>query len=224
LIIEGLLDAPTSGDVAYNDEEDDPHGVGRPHTLQGEVIAHRYMVLPRDKARTYAIIARVPKAANIQRSEFLPIPLRNVAIDNNDFQLVQRVMERVCSRGGGLQGEDHDIVYYQMLFQVSRRSKPSDLKAPRTIIMTKSLLLLCRERLTSSDIAIDVVDQAALSDVQKIIVGDKDSSPLHVTLVLRPTSVFAASRKWRLYADSSIACRRLQEECRRCCAAAGATV
>lgn len=199
-------------DWTTNDEDD--HCL---HTLKGEVASLRYMVLPRDKARTYSIIASIPKAANIQRSEFLPIPLPNVQISNNDFQLVQKVMECTASQDTG---GDHDIVYYQMLFQVWR-SKPH-VKAPRTIVMTKTLLLLCRECLTSSDISIEVVDKALLSDVQKI--APAADSPLHVTLVLRPPKVFAAARKWRLCLDSPAASSRLQEECRRACSAAGCAV
>jgi len=212
LVEDGAVD-DVGDDETTNDEDD--HCL---HTLKGEVASRRYMVLPRDKARTYSIIASIPKAANIQRSEYLPIPLPNVQISNNDFQLVQRVMECTASQDTG---GDHDIVYYQMLFQVWR-SKPH-LKAPRTIVMTKTLLLLCRECLTSSDISMEVIDKALLSDVQKIIAPAADS-PLHVTLVLRPPKLFAAARKWRLCLDSHAASSRLQEECRRACSAAGCTV
>jgi len=213
LIDEGSVDMCKEEDPS--NDEDELYG-NHPHTLKGEVVAYRYMVLPRDKSRTYSIIARVPKAANIQRSEFHPIPLPNVQIDNNDFQLVQRVMDCTASQGDG---GDHDIVLYQMLFQVWR-TKP-DSKAPRTIVMTKTLLLLCRECLTSSDISIEVIDKAQLSDVQRIVVVD---SPLHVTLVLRPSRVFATARKWRLLTDSPAASNRLQEECRRACSVAGYAV
>lgn len=240
LIEHGTVDNGQDGVVDDNHDDEDDHHT---HTLKGEVVSHRYMVLPRDKARTYSIIARIPKAANIKRSEFVPIPLPNVQISNNDFQLVQRVMECTASQGTGGGGDLHcDIVHYQMLFQVWR-SKPH-LKAPRTLVMTKTLLLLCRERLTSSDVSIDVIDQALLSDVQKIVVAATGAataatgaataagvatgadSPLHVTLVIRPPKVFAAARKWRLCTDSLAASSRLQEECRRACsaAAAGCTV
>lgn len=233
-LIEHGAVANGQGGVVDDDNDDDDEDDHHPHTLKGEVVSHRYMVLPRDKARTYSIIARIPKAANIKRSEFVPIPLPNVQISNNDFQLVQRVMECTASQGTGGGGDLHcDIVHYQMLFQVWR-SRPH-LKAPRSLVMTKTLLLLCRERLTSSDISIDVIDQALLSDVQKIVVATGAAtggvataadSPLHVTLVIRPPKVFAAARKWRLCTDSLAASSRLQEECRRACsaAAAGCTV
>lgn len=53
-----------------------------------------------------------------------------------------------------------------MLFQIWR-NKPN-LKIPRTFIITKTLLLLCREHIVTNDILIDVIDTVKLSDIQKV--------------------------------------------------------
>ena len=179
--------------------------------LPGEKVHYQYMILTREKTRTYPLITRINKAANLQRSSFVPIPLSNVQIDNKDFQLVERVMHATLSLGG-----DHDIVHYQMSYQVWR--KRPGVRVPRTIILTQSLLMLCSEELNKKDIHLDVIDTAALEDVQKIYMDD---NPLYVTFVLKSNTLFAKTRKWRMCTDSRATSTRLQEECRRACADKG---
>jgi hypothetical protein len=189
-------------------------GVARPDAvLTGERVHFQYMILTREKTRTYPLITRVNKAANLQRSSFVPIPLPNVNIDNKDFQLVEQVMHLTLSLGG-----DHDILHYQMAYQVWR--KRPGVKLPRTIILTQSLLILCSEELSRPDIQLDVIDTAALSEVQKIYMDD---NPLYVTFVLKSSALFAKTRKWRMCTDSRATSTRLQEECRRACAEKGNT-
>lgn len=179
--------------------------------LRGEKVLYQYMVLTREKTRTYPLITRINKAANLQRSAFLPIPLSNVQIDNKDFQLVEKVMHCTLTLGG-----DHDIVHYQMAYQVWR--KRPGVKLPRTIILTQTLLILCSEELNRPDIHLDVIDTAGLNDVQKIYMDD---NPLYVTFVLKSNALFAKTRKWRMCTDSRATSTRLQEECRRACAEQG---
>lgn len=181
--------------------------------LTGEQVHYQYMILTREKTRTYPLITRVNKAANLQRGCFVPIPLPNVQIDNKDFQLVEQVMHCTLSLGG-----DHDIVHYQMAYQVWR--KRPGVKLPRTIILTQSLLMLCSEGLNQPDIHLDVIDTAALTEVQKIYMDD---NPLYVTFVLKSSALFAKTRKWRMCTDSRATSTRLQEECRRACAEKGNT-
>ena len=203
LINDALVEQADSGSA--NGEE----------TLRGERVAFQYMILTREKTRTYPLITRINKAANSQRSAFHPIPLCNVQIDNKDFQLVEKVMQCTLSLGG-----DHDIVHYQMAFQIWR--KRPGVKLPRTIIVTHSLLILCTEELNRPDIHLEVLDYARLSDVQKIFMDD---NPLFVTFVLKSGALFglglAKTRKWRMCTDSRATSTRLQEECRRACAEQG---
>lgn len=182
-------------------------------TLPGERVHHQYMILTREKTRTYPLITRINKAANLQRSSFVPIPLPNVHIDNKDFQLVEQVLHCTMSLGG-----DHDILHYQMAYQVWR--KRPGVKVPRTIILTQSLLMLCSEELNRPDIHLDVIDTAALSEVQKIYMDD---NPLYVTFVLKSSALFGKTRKWRMCTDSRATSTRLQEECRRACVEKGNT-
>ena len=180
-------------------------------TLSGEIIYYQYMILTREKVRTYPLITRINKAANLQRNSFIPIPLSNVHIDNKDFQLVEKVMQCTLTLGG-----DHDIVHYQMAYQVWR--KRPGVKLPRTIILTQSLLILCSEELNSIDINLDIIDTSSLNEVQKIYMDD---NPLYVTFILKSNNLFAKTRKWRMCTDSRAMSTKLQEECRRACADMG---
>jgi len=192
--------------LSRSDEAD-----GKEAVLKGERVDFQYMVLTREKTRTYPLITRVPKAANVQRGAFHPIPLPNVKIDNKDFQLVERVMQFTLSLGG-----DHDIVHYQMCYQTWRK-KPG-VKVPRTVILTQSLLILSTEELHRPDIQLEVLDTAALGEVQKIFM---DENPLYVTFVFKSSALFGKTRKWRLCTDSRATSTRLQEECRRACSEKG---
>jgi hypothetical protein len=179
--------------------------------ITGERVTCQYMILTREKTRTYPLITRINKAANAVRSAFHPIPLTNVQIDNNDFQLVEKVMQCTLALGG-----DHDIVHYQMAYQVWR--KRPGVKLARTVILTQSLLILCTEQLDRPDIQLDVIDTCKLQEVQKIYLDD---NPLYVTFVLKSGALFGTTRKWRMCTDSRATSTRLQEECRRACAEQG---
>lgn len=174
-------------------------------------VVQQYMILTRDKAHTYPIITRLPQIANAIRSNLKPVVLPNVKIDNKDAQLLEHVMKYISSLGS-----DHDIVHYQMVYQVWR-TRPG-VKIPRTIILTQSLILLCSEELHTVDIGLKVLDSAGLKDVFKIYPED---NPLFVTVVFKPSSVFSSKRKWRLCTDSRATVTRLLEECRRACVEKG---
>lgn len=195
-----MLESKNKGGTAitFNNEEPAP-------------IVQRYMILTRDKAHTYPIITRLPQIANAIRSNLKPVSLPNVKIENKDAQLLEHVMKYISSLG-----TDHDIVHYQMAYQVWR-NRPG-IKVPRTVILTQSLILLCSEELNSVDIGLKVLDSAGLKDVFKIYAED---NPLYVTLVFKPSSVFSSKRKWRLCTDSRNTVSRLLEECRRACTEKG---
>ena len=93
-------------------------------------VVQQYMILTRDKAHTYPIITRLPQIANAIRSNLKPTLLPNVKIDNKDAQLLEHVMKHISTLGS-----DHDIVHYQMAYQVWR-TRPG-VRVPRTVVLTQ---------------------------------------------------------------------------------------
>ena len=176
-----------------------------------EPVAYSYMFLTRDRNRSYPIITNIPKAANARRSELKSSALRMVKIENLDLQLIEKVTQYVLNLG-----LDHDILHYQMAFQVWR--KQPHLKAARSIVLTQSLVLLCRENLSIGQVELEVLDKANLTEIYKIFSED---NPLYVTFVIKPSKILSKTRKWRLCTDSRATTAKLQEECRRACAECG---
>lgn len=181
---------------------------------EGSPIVQQYMILTRDKARTYPIITRLPQIANAIRSNLKPCSLPNVKIDNKDAQLLEHVMRFTAKN----QGSDHDIVHYQMVYQVWR-TRPG-VRIPRTVVLTHSMILLCSEELHTADIGLKVLDSSSLKDVHRVTAED---NPLYATLVFKPSNMFSSKRKWRLCTDSRNTVSRLMEECRRACMEKGNT-
>ena len=165
-----------------------------------------YMIVTRDKSHTYPIITRIPQVANVQRNAMKPKPLSNVRIENKDGQLLEQVTKFLGSVA------DHDIIHYQMVYQIN--SKRPGWKAPRSIILTQSMLLLCTEDLTSVGVKLTVIDNSALKDVSKIYF---EENPLFVTFVFKRTNVLSVKRKWRVFCDARGPSTKLLEECKRAC-------
>ncbi len=165
-----------------------------------------YMVLARDKGKTYSILEKIRHEANIARSQ-------NVTITNKDNELINAVMATALTLG-----VDHDVTYYQMLHQVWRK-RPGYVQ-PRTIIILPAMILLCEEDLTSLDVHLEVLDTASFKDVYKIVAED---SPLKLTLIFKSKRSLGARRKWRLKAENRKAIERLQDEIRRGCVEHGNT-
>jgi hypothetical protein len=165
-----------------------------------------YMIVTRDKAHTYPLITRVPQVANIQRNARRPKPLSNVRIENKDGQLLEQISKHLGTLS------DHDIVHYQMVHTTN--SKRPGWQAPRSVVLTKSMLFLCREDLSSVDVRLTVLDSSHLKDVRKVFHED---NPLFVTFVFKRTGVLSAQRKWRVFCDARPPAARLLEECKRAC-------
>ncbi len=173
-----------------------------------DVAVHQYVILTREKSKTYPIITRVPQLANAVRSIAKPVPRPNVRITNKDAQLIECVMTHVHNLGS-----DHDIVHYQMGYLVLH-SKNLAGKVPRTVILTQSLILLCSEDFSSIDVKLSVLDSASLKDVSKVYAKD---NPLFVTFVFKSGSIFASKRKWLICLQSYTSAARLIEETKRAC-------
>jgi hypothetical protein len=163
-----------------------------------------FMIVTRDKSHTYPISTRIPQVANLQRNSLKPVSLPNVKIENKDGQLLEAIMK--------LTG-DSDISFYQLLYQ-TWRLKPG-LKIPRSIIITKSSILLCLEDLTSIDVKLTVLDKYQLKDIAKII--HEDNNTLHIVIIFKRMNYLSSKKKWRLYTDSRNISTRVMEELKRAC-------
>jgi hypothetical protein len=163
-----------------------------------------FMIVTRDKSHTYPISTRIPQVANLQRNSLKPVSLPNVKIENKDGQLLEAIMK--------LTG-DSDISFYQLLYQ-TWRLKPG-LKIPRSIIITKSSILLCLEDLTSIDVKLTMLDKYQLKDIAKII--HEDNNTLHIVIIFKRMNYLSSKKKWRLYTDSRNISTRVMEELKRAC-------
>lgn len=166
------------------------------------------MIITREKSRAYPVITRVPQIANQIRNHHQPTPLTNVKIENKDSQLIEQVMRYIQAQG------DHDVVYYQMCFQT--RSKAPNVFLPRSLILTQSLILLCYEELTSSEVQLNVLECWKLKDIHKIAVDESNQMQVILTFAKR-TNVIGNRKKWRISTDSRNASSKLLEELRRAC-------
>lgn len=173
-----------------------------------------YMIVTRDKARTYPIITKIPQISNAARGLLAgEKPYRNVRINNRDDELTNQVIEKIKQLGS----YDPDVVHYQMLYQTWR--KHPGVLLPRTIILTPSLFLLIEEDLYCKDVRINLIDNAPAKDVHKVILED---DPSMITIIFKPSSkMFSMKRKWRLVAAYPTAVTRLYDECKRLCATHG---
>jgi hypothetical protein len=100
-----------------------------------------------------------------------------------------------------------DVCLYQMLHQLWRKS---DKRAPRTVVITDTLLFLCDEDYQSTEVQLTVLDSASAADIFKV---NTESDPLNVTVVFRPSSVLGITyRKWRLHAPDVVSAQKLLAE------------
>jgi hypothetical protein len=188
--------------------------VGRTSTasLIGPIIG-QFMIITREKSRTYLLITRIPQVSNQRRNNHIPIPLTNVKIENKDSQLIEQVMQYMTNQYAG----DHDIIYYQLIFQ--HRSKNMQILLPRSLILTQTIMMLCIENLYAVDIQMQILESYKLKDVHKVIVDDQN--PMFVTIIFKKMNVLGNRKKWRISTDSRNASIRLVDECRRVCLDAG---
>lgn len=169
-----------------------------------QFIAYYYGIITQDKSATYPIISRVPQIANRLR-KMSSSPLRNVKIENKDSALLQSIIDYLKGKKG-----DSDVNHYQMVYQVWR--KQPGVKAARSIILTRTHLLLCDEDLLEArDVKITVLESYTRKELNKAYI--EEESPLFITLVFKPSSVFSASKKWRLFIESRDAAAKLLTHC-----------
>lgn len=88
--------------------------------------------------------------------------------------------------------------------------------------MTDSLILLCYEDLRQLPVQLKILDTVKPKEVQSIRCEDV-ADPLFVTLVIKPSKVLRAIRKWRLKVDNVVILNKFMEEIKRVCAKFGRT-
>lgn len=176
------------------------------------------MVVTRDKTRCYSLITRLPQAANAIRNSMQPEALPNARIENKDGQLVEAALTILH----GLNDKHHDIVHYQLLFQLQRKEKRL---YARSLLATQSRLLLCQEALRQVDVKVALLETVRLKDVTKISLEENDlgqgEGQVMVELQFRRAGGLLAmgmstKGKWRLLAEGGrAAAMRLLDELRR---------
>ena len=179
---------------------------------------YQYMILPRNKSKTHPLVTQVPQAANALRLRGSDPSAeerkrRKVRIINADSQLFSAVTSISASRGNSKSGGETntarhvDVCHYQMLHQLWRKN---DKCAPRTVIITDTLLFLCDEDYQSTEVQLTVLDSASTADIFKV---KAESDPLNVTVVFRPSSVLGITyRKWRLRAPDVASAQKVAAE------------
>lgn len=167
-----------------------------------------YLVITRDKARTYPMITRIPQVANVQRASHSLLKLTNVKIENKDGQLLEQVMAHIHSLGTS----QDDIVHYQLVYQVFKE-RPT-VRLPRTVIITQSSIILCKENLLSNNVELSIIDSYNLKDIQQIFA---EENALFLTVIFKRTTMLARRRKWRFCTDARNPSSKLLEECKRAC-------
>jgi len=193
--------------------------VAGPHSAGGtKSELYQYMILPRNKSKTHPLVTQVPQAANALRLRGSDLSAEEskrlkVKIFNADSQLFSAVTSISASRGNSKSsGETNtarhvDVCHYQMLHQLWRKNCAC---APRTVIITDTLLFLCDEDYQSTEVQLTVLDSASTADIFKV---KAESDPLNVTVVFRPSSVLGITyRKWRLRAPDLASAQKMTAE------------
>lgn len=164
-----------------------------------------FIIITRDKSRTYPIITKIPQLANVQRQAK---GLTNVRIENKDSELLEQALKYISRYT-----TNSDIVYYQMVYRYWQK-KPG-LRTPRSIILTQSMILLASEQLTSIKVELIILESYLLKDIYKIFY--EDNNPLQLVIQFKKSNVLLSKKKWRIYIESHNAAIKLMEECRRAC-------
>jgi hypothetical protein len=125
-------------------------------------------------------------------------------MENWDQQLLDEVSKLIPSMS--------DIVHYQLLFEWWK-SRPNETSA-RSLIMTNEYILLCNEDFCLPFVKLQLVEKVHVREVLKIRPED---NPLHLTFILKPTSVFGSKRRWRLAVAQRSAIEKLISEARKLC-------
>ena len=238
-------------------------------------VTHTYMIVTRDKPKTINFITKLYQLSNTVRQYTYILSILNsnhsggndtpttlathssklpkVLIHNTESQLLDHIQryEHGYNTGMGLQIEDSEVLYYQMLYILnpvvgdgssstnnannsannainSTNSTSSNAnKASRSIILTSSYILLCEEMLNSLTVQVNIIDQCTYNEVMAI--KPEHHNPLCITIILKEPqhkkkrlSLFGSkSRQWQLVASSTRIIEKLNQEVRRNCIANG---
>lgn len=195
-----------------------------------------YVILPREKSRTYAIVTKFPQVANSLRfSGDAASQLPKVVIWNNDSKLLDAVIAYVHTLGeegdSSFGGANTDIVQYQMCFLLPSQPLPAAYSMmtmgnvecyhaggePRSLILTPSFLLLCEETLDCGVVDLKVIDYATYNNISLVT----DENPFIITICVKKERTFGSllskTKKWRLSCLYQSSLNRLVEELRRLC-------
>lgn len=196
-----------SSAIAPGEEGETPYSFG-------DSPNHQYMIITREKSHTHPIITKIPKAANAARTANSGTHdltgADNVQIYNRDSQLLDAVVDFAESKSQGKTKHDPDVAHYQMLHQLWR--KRPGVSAPRSVVVTSTLLLLCSENLLEQDVKLTVLDSSPVSDVSKIVAEDADATC--VTIIFKSASFGITQRKWRLRLKSTAAATKFLSDIR----------
>lgn len=171
---------------------------------------YTYVVLTKEKARTYPIITTLPPSANALRME-LSVSLPKVKIQNKDSQFLDSVTNLIH----GLGGQEVDVVHSQMLYEYwKREEKGRQNNQPRSLIITPQFLLLCDDDFTClTDIKITLIDSCPIKDIVKIRM---ENDPLKITIIMKSNAnIFKSQKKWRLCCDAISGVTKVKEECKK---------
>jgi|EP00945_MAST-04E_sp_MAST-4E-sp1_P008511 hypothetical protein len=152
-----------------------------------------YMLLTRDRDRTYAILQRVPS---------------NCEIINEDQYTLGILQQYV------LKDPSANITLFLMLY---RRHKDKKRIMPRTLVLTNKGIYLCEEYFSEShsvdNTPMRVERHAALGDIVRLEASDK---PTDFTIVCTEMfGIIPRKRRWRLRVHSRAAKARVLQELRK---------
>lgn len=188
-----------------------PATFGLPPALDN---SQNYIIITRDKAKTYPIISTLPPLANSIRL-VADNSQRKVLIENTDAQLLDGITDILRS----FQSNLVDVLHYQMLHQY--RKKEPNILFPRSLVISQEMILLCDEDLTLSHVKVSCADSNRLKNILHLRFED---NPLHLTILFKSKAVFGPGKKWRLIFESRSAAMRTRDECKRACAEVGNTI
>jgi hypothetical protein len=176
-------------------------------------FAYAYVIVTRDKSQMHPIIEHFSNAYTLARQMFSSqhnvILAANLLIRSKDLDILHQIRHHLA--GSKVICE---IMHYQMLYQVWR--KRSDVKVPRSIVLTPTHALLFYEELYTPEVQITLLDKAAYKNIVDVRI--ETASPDHITLVLRASPLITKTRKWRLFLSNQQALSRLYEAIKSCCA------
>jgi hypothetical protein len=181
-----------------------PSTFGLPPALD---TGYNYVIITREKSKTYPIITTIPPLANSIRS-VADNSSRKVLIENTDAQLLDGITEILTTLKSSLV----DVSHYQMLFQYKK--KQPNILFPRTLVISQEMILLCDEDLTGNTVKISLLDSNRLKNIFQV---RTEENPLHLTILFKSKAFVGPGKKWRLIFETKSAAARTKEECKRAC-------